>query len=178
MENADLVGKRLGKYDLQEEIGRGGMGMVYRGHDPALDRWVAVKVLAPHLVWEKSFVERFMREARAAAQIKHPNIVTIYDVGQDGGWYYFVMEFLEGEPLDSLIRRRGPLSVSRTRRTAERGSTAEAAIMNRPRPASADSKSGTRYVVIGIPQASSISSALETFASVRVPSRNPGSASR
>ena len=105
----DLGGTRLGKYEIQAEIGRGGMGAVYKGYDPLLDRYVAVKVLAPHLVWEKEFVERFLREARAAARLKHPNIVTIYDVGQEGGWYYFVMEYLEGQPLTEIVRQRRPL---------------------------------------------------------------------
>ena len=60
-----LIGKRMGKYELQAEPGRGGMGVVYEGYDPLLDRRVAVKVLAPHLVWEPEFVKRFFREARA-----------------------------------------------------------------------------------------------------------------
>ena len=114
MENTDLKGTRLGKYEIEDEIGRGGMGAVYKGCDPALDRWVAVKVLAPHLLWEKEFVERFLREARAAAQLKHPNIVTIYDVGQEGNWYYFVMEFLEGQTLTEYNRQRGPMPTPET----------------------------------------------------------------
>jgi hypothetical protein len=109
MQNTNPVGTRLGKYEIRAEIGRGGMGAVYKGYDPALDRYVAVKVLAPHLVWEKESVERFVREARSAAKLKHPGIVTIYDVGQEGGWYYFVMEYLEGEMLTEAIEQRGPL---------------------------------------------------------------------
>jgi hypothetical protein len=94
----DLVGKRLGKYEMQAE-----------GYDPLLDRRVAVKVLAPHLVWEPGFVDRFLREARSAARLKHTGIVTIYDVGQEGSWYYIVMEYLEGQTLTQLIRHRGAL---------------------------------------------------------------------
>jgi len=105
-----LIGSKLGKYEIRTEIGRGGMGAVYRGYDPMLERYVAIKVLAPNLVWETDFVERFLREARAAARLKHPNIVTIYDVGQESGWYYYVMEYLEGQTLSELIQRRGPLS--------------------------------------------------------------------
>jgi len=105
----NLIGTRLGKYEIQAEIGRGGMGAVYKGYDPMLDRYVAVKVLAPHLVWEQEFVERFLREARAAARLKHAHIVTIHDVGQEGGWYYFVMEYLEGLPLKDVVLERGPL---------------------------------------------------------------------
>jgi serine/threonine protein kinase len=75
----DLVGRRLGKCEIQAEIGRGGMGTVYLAYNPLLDRREAVKVLTPHLVWKEGFVERFLREARAAARLKHPNIV-----GADG----------------------------------------------------------------------------------------------
>lgn len=101
-----LTGSRLGKYEIIEEIGWGGMGTVYRGYDPLLDRDVAVKVLAPLLVRDKECVGRFQREARAAAKLKHPNIVTIYDVGQDGSWYYFVMEYVPGQTLADRLRNR------------------------------------------------------------------------
>jgi hypothetical protein len=109
MAGMNLVGTRLGKYEIRAEIGRGGMGAVFKGYDPALDRYVAVKVLAPHLVWKEEFVQRFVREARAAARLKHPGVVTIHDVGQEAGWYYFVMEYLEGETLNQLVQNRGPL---------------------------------------------------------------------
>ena len=101
---------RLGKYQIQTEIGKGGMGQVFLGYDAMLERQVAIKVLAPHLVWETGFVERFLREARAAARLKHPSIVTIYDVGQEGSRYYIVMEYLEGTTLAHLIAQRGPQS--------------------------------------------------------------------
>jgi branched-chain amino acid transport system substrate-binding protein len=110
MMSNELAGGRLGKYEIRAEIGRGGMGTVYLGYDPLLDRRVAIKVLAPHLVWEQNFVERFLREARAAARLKHPNIVTIYDVGQEGSWYYFVMEYIEGQTLAEVIKRRGAMA--------------------------------------------------------------------
>ena len=109
MTGSILVGSQLGKYEIRAEIGRGGMGTVYLGYDPLLDRDVAVKVLAPHLVWEKEFVGRFQREARAAAKLKHPNIVTIYDVGQEGGYYYFVMEYVPGQTLAARLRNREAL---------------------------------------------------------------------
>lgn len=102
--------KRLGKYEIQTEVGRGGMGVVYRGYDSLLDRPVAIKVLAPHLVWEPGFVERFLREARTAARLKHAGIVAIYDVGQEGSNYYIVMEYLQGRTLSDLVRQQGPLS--------------------------------------------------------------------
>lgn len=88
MGSSNLIGTRLGKYEIDEEIGRGGVDAVYGGYDPILARWLAVKVLAPLLMWEKEFVERFLREARAAAQLKHPGIVAITDVGQEGNWCY------------------------------------------------------------------------------------------
>jgi serine/threonine protein kinase/ABC-type branched-subunit amino acid transport system substrate-binding protein len=106
---ASVVGSQLSKYQILSEIGRGGMGVVYQAYDPLLDRKVAIKVLAPHLVWEKGFVERFLREARAAARLKHPSIVTIYDVGQDGDRFFFVMEYLEGSTLGDHLRQSGPL---------------------------------------------------------------------
>jgi hypothetical protein len=117
------VGSRLGKYDIRAEIGKGGMGVVHLGYDPLLDRKVAIKVLAPHLVWEPGFIERFLREARAAARLKHAGIVTIYDVGQEANWYYIVMEYLEGQTLAQVIHGRGALPVDQTvtilRRLAE-----------------------------------------------------------
>jgi serine/threonine protein kinase len=99
----------LGKYRIQQELGRGAMAIVYRGYDPDLGREVAIKVLPPHMAGQAGLVERFLREARSAARLKHPNIVTIYDVGQDGDHYYFVMEYLEGMELGDYIQRRGPL---------------------------------------------------------------------
>lgn len=108
--NGDLVGRRLGKYEIRAEVGRGGMGTVYLAHDPLLQRRVAVKVLAPHVAGEPDLIERFGREARAAARLKHPNIVTIYDVGQEGSTYYFVMEYVDGPSLARALAQRGPMS--------------------------------------------------------------------
>lgn len=101
----DLSGSQLGRYHLTECIGTGGMGAVYCAHDPKLDRWVAIKVLSPNLTWDGQFLERFQRECRAVAALKHPNIVAVYDVGQsaDGSLHYLVMELLSGQPLDRLI---------------------------------------------------------------------------
>lgn len=105
----DLVDRALGKYIILEEIGRGGMGAVYKARDIELDRVVAIKVLSPYLVGEPRLVQRFMREARLAANLDHPNIVTIYDIGGEGGYYYFVMKLLDGRPLKEILLQRGPL---------------------------------------------------------------------
>ncbi len=99
----------LGKYQIIQEIGRGGMGAVYKAHDPFLNRTVAIKVLAPHLAWEQAFVDRFLREARAVAQLRHPNIIDVHDVGQDGNSYYFVMAYLPGMSLKDLLSQKGRL---------------------------------------------------------------------
>ncbi|MGC9024619.1 MAG: protein kinase domain-containing protein, partial [Chloroflexia bacterium] len=105
----DLLDRALGKYIILEEIGRGGMGAVYKARDVELDRIVAMKVLSPYLVGEPHLVQRFMREARLAANLDHPNIVAIYDIGGEGGYYYFVMKYLDGRSLKEIIAQRGPL---------------------------------------------------------------------
>jgi len=89
------------------------MGVVYKAHDPTLDRLVAIKVLAPHLTWDQQFVQRFRQEARAVARLKHPNIVAIHDVGQVENYHFIVMDYLEGQPLSTLIHREGPLPPER-----------------------------------------------------------------
>ncbi|MCC7494950.1 MAG: protein kinase [Fimbriimonadaceae bacterium] len=93
----------LGRYRLEAEIGRGGMGAVYYAVDTLLERPVAVKVLLPQLAADTQFVQRFKREAQMAARLEHPNIVTVHDVGQVEGLVYFVMRFVSGKPLDRLI---------------------------------------------------------------------------
>ncbi len=108
-----LLGRTLGKYQIIEELGRGGMGAVFRAVDPTLQRDVAIKVLAPHLAWDEECVRRFLREAHLAARLRHPGIVTIHDVGHEGEWYYIVMQYLEGESLSKLLRDRGPLPPER-----------------------------------------------------------------
>lgn len=106
-----MIGQRLGPYEITAEIGRGGMGYVYRAMQPSLGRTVAVKTLLPHLVADEEFIERFLREARAIAKLSHPGIVTIYDVGEEDGVYYFAMEYLSGLTLDEIVRSGGPLNV-------------------------------------------------------------------
>jgi uncharacterized protein YraI len=105
-----LVGHKLGKYLVQSEIGRGGMGVVYRGYDPALDRLVAIKVLPPALLNDAQFVQRFHQEAVLAARLQHPGIVPIHDVGEQAGIHYIVMQYLEGTTLEDWLARQGPLA--------------------------------------------------------------------
>ncbi len=98
-----------GRYELGAELGSGGMARVYLAHDAVLDRQVAVKVLAESYATDPNFVERFRREASAAAGLNHPNIVAVYDRGDADGSYYIVMEYLSGPDLKQVIRRRAPL---------------------------------------------------------------------
>ncbi|MCS7223117.1 MAG: protein kinase [Armatimonadetes bacterium] len=99
--------ERIGRYQVAALIGRGGMGMVLKGYDPTLSRWVAIKVLSPHLAEDQTAVGRFLSEARAAASLQHPNIIAIYEAGEDKGLFYFAMEFVDGTDLGKLIRQRG-----------------------------------------------------------------------
>ncbi|MCC7010205.1 MAG: serine/threonine protein kinase [Acidobacteria bacterium] len=96
---------RVGRYELVEKIGRGGMGVVYRGRDSVLGRPVAVKMLVSDVDVSEETRERFFREARSAGQLTHRNIITIYDFGEEGGRAYIVMELLQGESLTSLLAR-------------------------------------------------------------------------
>ena len=105
----NLSGKRLGNYQIGRRLGRGGMGEVYLAHDIALDRTVALKVLRSHLVDDEQLVERFHREARASAKLNHPNIVRIHSVGVEDGVPFFAMEWIEGDPLDAILKEQGPL---------------------------------------------------------------------
>ena len=102
-----------GRYELVHLVARGGMAEVYRAHDRLLDRPVAVKVLFPELSIDRTFVERFRREAQAAANLSHPNIVPVFDWGEDNGTYFIVMEFIDGRPLSSILRTAGPLHPDR-----------------------------------------------------------------
>ena len=107
----ELIGQRLAnKYDIQSEIGRGGMGVVYRAFDVMLERPVAVKILPVELTFDQQFVARFRKEAVTAASLHHANIVTIHDVGQQDRIYYIVMQFLPGWTLDQWLMQRGPMA--------------------------------------------------------------------
>jgi serine/threonine protein kinase len=102
--------EKIGKYEVIELIGRGGMGMIFKARDPVLDRLVALKVISS-LEITPELRTRFYREAQACARLSHPNIVTIYDMGEDDGRLFIVMELLEGEELRRLIARRAPLAL-------------------------------------------------------------------
>ena len=103
----ELAGQNLGGYQLDEEIGRGSMGIVYRGKQIALGREVAIKVLSRALVSDVSYVARFIREAQIIAGLNHPNIVQIFDAGQQRNLLYFVMEYVQGPTLASLLHLDG-----------------------------------------------------------------------
>lgn len=109
-----MIGKLLGnRYEILEQLGGGGMALVWKGKDTFLNRLVTVKVLRPEYASDEDFVRRFRREAQAIASLSHPNIVSIYDVGQENDGYYLVMEYVEGENLKDLIRREAPLVPAR-----------------------------------------------------------------
>lgn len=102
-----------GRYEVIEKVGQGGMAEVYRARDDLLGREVAVKVLAERLSTDRSFVERFRREAQAAANLSHPNIVSLYDFGNDEAAYFIVMELIDGRGLEVVISDDGPLLAER-----------------------------------------------------------------
>ncbi len=104
------------EYILERELGRGGMAVVFLGHDARLGRKVAVKVLPPELTYggKGSLIERFKREAQTAAKLDHPNIIPVYRVAPGGTLFWYVMKFLDGEPLDHILEREGQLTVERT----------------------------------------------------------------
>lgn len=101
-----------GRYQIIRTIGEGGMANVYLAYDTILEREVAVKILRGDLSSDEKFIKRFQREAKAASSLNHPNIVEMYDVGEDEGNYFIVMEYVNGKTLKSLIKKRGALSLS------------------------------------------------------------------
>ena len=105
----------LGDYEILAELGRGGMATVFLAHDIALGRKVAIKVMSPQLFSGEGMAERFKREARTAAQLSHPHIIPIYSVQESGDLLFFVMKFIEGRPLDSIIREVGALPIPMVR---------------------------------------------------------------
>ena len=115
MSMSDFIGQTLGQYRIDAPIDAGGMGKVYHGVHIYLDRPAAIKVMRPHLAANPRFRERFLQEARSAAALKHPNIVDIYEFGEQDGQLYLVMELVPNGSLRSLLQRRAknpwPLSL-------------------------------------------------------------------
>ncbi|MBG9944959.1 Stk1 family PASTA domain-containing Ser/Thr kinase [Brevibacillus formosus] len=115
-----MEGQRLGgRYQIESRVGGGGMAIVYKAKDLILNRPVAVKVLRSQFGTDEDFVNRFRREAQAVASLSHPNVVGVYDVGQDGDTHYMVMEYIEGYTLKEVIIQRGALPVEEAVRIAE-----------------------------------------------------------
>jgi len=113
MHMQDLVGRAWGRFLIIEERGRGGMAVVYRAYDNVLQRTVALKVLLPHLAANAEFTRRFEREAITAANLRHPNVVIIYDVGSNENFQYIVMEYLDGPTLQQEIQKKGSLPINK-----------------------------------------------------------------
>ncbi len=109
-------GLLAGRYEIRQQLGEGGMGVVYRAYDRELKELVAIKTLRPELVGDATLLERFKQEIRLARQISHPNVVRTHDLGVTDGHYFITMEYVEGTPLDQLIKRKGalPLEVALT----------------------------------------------------------------
>src|SRR5262245_54847604 len=103
--------EKIGKFRILERIGRGGMGTVFKAHDPVLDRPVAIKVISPEVEVTDELKARLFREAHACAKLNHRNIITVYELGEDEGRLFIVMEFLEGQELKRIIERRTSLSL-------------------------------------------------------------------
>lgn len=108
-----LAGRTLGGFLLQGQVGSGGMGVVYRARDERLKRTVAIKVLHPKFIADDVVRERFIREGRTAASIDHPNVVRVIAAGEEDGFPYLVMEYVEGGTLDMMLQREAPLSLAR-----------------------------------------------------------------
>lgn len=119
-----LAGQKIGPFNISRLLGHGGMGEVYEALDEVLDRQVALKVLRTNLARDPGFVERFLREARAAARLNHPNIVQIYAVGDIDGLYYISMEYIRGATVAQFIQRLGRLEVGQALRVARHAAQA------------------------------------------------------
>src|SRR5664280_3022994 len=102
---------KIGKYDVIDTIGRGGMGVVYQAKDPFLDRLVAIKMMNVDAHESGDFLERFYREAKSTASLQHPNIVTVYELGEHQGRPFLVMQYLEGHSLEALLRSHRPMTL-------------------------------------------------------------------
>lgn len=110
------VGAQLGNYLIEDELGRGGMGIVYKAQDLALKRPIALKVLAPHLLDDSAARTRFQGEIKHAVVIEHPHVVPVYNAGYEGGYFYLAMRYVRGPDLARLLDTDGPLSEARAMR--------------------------------------------------------------
>lgn len=107
---ANVIGKIIGGCRIKKILGQGAMGVVYKTHHIALDIPVALKILPIHIAQRKLATERFIREARTAARLKHPNIVGVLNVGEEDGQHYIIMDFVDGQSLQDLLKEKGVLS--------------------------------------------------------------------
>jgi serine/threonine protein kinase len=101
------IGSFLGGFQIESELSRGGMGIVYKSHELSLNRKVAVKVLSQRFCADEEFIQRFKREAQVIAAMNHPNIVNILTYGEEKGYYYFAMEYVRGNDLSEIMRGKG-----------------------------------------------------------------------
>jgi len=108
----EMVGRKIGKYEIIAELGQGLMGKVYKARDPLSGRLVALKTITVGPVCEPDSLKRFCRQSQLAATLLHPNIATVYDLGEFGGEPYIVTEYVEGESLEKIIKRRAPLPLA------------------------------------------------------------------
>ena len=125
--------EKLGHYKIVSELGRGGMGVVYKAYEESLNRYVAIKVLGEHLSHDENFVKRFVREARAAAGLSHPNVIQIFYIGHEappapnphgqGERHYFVMEFVEGRSVHDVLEQEGALDPMRAARIVQQAAS-------------------------------------------------------
>lgn len=109
----NLTGRTLGDFEILAELGRGAMGVVYKARQVSLNRIVAMKVLPPQFTYDESYVARFKREARSAARLEHPAIISIYEVGERESFHYIIMRYIEGETLRDIMQREGQMPLQR-----------------------------------------------------------------
>ena len=118
----NLIGQHLGPYRIMEQIGVGGMATVYKAYQPAMDRYVAIKVIASHFAQDQVFLRRFRREARAVAQLEHAHILPVYDYGEDAGRHYLVLRYMEAGTLKDRLSKGAPSLIEVNRIIGQVGS--------------------------------------------------------